>query len=192
MLQRELDFERTRLHRLVAHARDSGGHPTTAEVPVLVHVLDSNDNQPLIAFDITGGGAGAGAGAGAEAGEAVVRVLEGPDSRDRLLAIVSVSDSDSGPNGQFSCTLDSVPAAGSLFQLVPFQSSSAGGPAYYQLKVAPDVELDREAPSVRDGVLQVAVTCEDHGVPHRLNAQRILAVGFELLLRSVISSSSLR
>ena len=176
-MQRELDYERARVHRLVVHARDAAGHPTTAEAVVLVHVLDTNDNPPLIAID---DGTTVG-----ETGEAavVVRVAEGAESRDRQLAIVSVSDPDAGPNGQFTCALSNVnPNAngnvpGALIQLVPFGGGGQSGSlAYYQLKVAPDVELDRESPAVRDGALQLTVTCEDRGVPHPLISQRRLTV----------------
>ena len=169
-MQRELDYERARVHRVAVHARDEAGHPTTAEAVVLVHVLDSNDNPPVIAFDN-------GAIEVGEDGEAVVRVVEGPESRDRQLAIVSVSDRDAGPNGQFTCALANAHVPGALFELVPFGSGGQSGPAaYYQLKVAPNVELDREAPAVRNGALQLTVTCEDRGVPHPLNAQRRLTV----------------
>lgn len=154
----------------MVHARDTAGHPTTAEATLLVYVLDANDNPPLIAFDVDENGAGAG-GAGAP----LVRVAEGAESRDRQLAIVSVSDPDAGANGQFGCALEASGAA--LFQLVPYQQAAqASGAAYYQLKVAAEGGLDREAPAVRDGALVLTVTCEDHGVPHRLSSQRTLTV----------------
>ena len=166
------------MHRVVVHARDEAGHPTFAEAVVLVHVLDSNDNSPLISFDDDAIKVG-------ETGEAVVRVVEGAESRDRQLAFVSVSDPDSGPNGQFTCALANAHTnlnanvPGALFQLVPFGGGGggqSGSTAYYQLKVAPDVELDRETPTVRDGALQLTVTCEDRGVQRSLSAELRLTV----------------
>lgn len=88
-----IDYEDRSVYRLVVVARDLGPDSTPGSVTVTINVLDSNDNAPEIIVDTLSSVAG---------------VAEASEMADvgTFVAHVSISDRDSGINGQFNCTLN--------------------------------------------------------------------------------------
>ncbi|XP_014384489.1 PREDICTED: protocadherin alpha-3-like [Myotis brandtii] len=136
-----LDFEETKLYEIQVEATDKGTPPMADHCTVLVEILDTNDNVP----------------------ELVIKSLSLPVLEDAplgtIIALISVSDLDSGNNGQISCTLS---------PHVPFKLVSTFK-NYYSLVL--DSALDRE--SLANYV--VVVTAQDGGSPS-LSATASLSV----------------
>ncbi|OXB74272.1 UNVERIFIED_CONTAM: hypothetical protein H355_011724 [Colinus virginianus] len=126
-----LDFEDVRLHELQIEARDKGFPPLAGHCSVELEVLDVNDNAP----------------------EVWVTSLSVPVSEDAALgtvvALLSVSDRDSGPNGRVRCAV----RPPSPFGLV----ATFAGSYSLVLREA----LDRE----RVSEYEVEVRAEDGGAP---------------------------
>ncbi|XP_037364235.2 protocadherin alpha-3-like [Talpa occidentalis] len=126
-----IDFEDTKLYEIQVDATDKGIPPMVGHCTVLVEILDTNDNIP----------------------ELVIKSLSLPVLEDAplgtVIALISVSDRDSGVNGQVTC---------SLTPSVPFKLVSTFR-NYYSLVL--DSALDRESvPSYG-----VVVTARDGGSP---------------------------
>ncbi|XP_041500572.1 protocadherin alpha-9 isoform X2 [Microtus oregoni] len=126
-----IDFEDRNNYEIHVDATDKGHPPLVAHCTVLVEILDENDNAP----------------------EIVLTPLSLPVKEDALLgtviALISVSDQDSGVNGQVTC---------SLILHVPFKLVSTFK-NYYSLVL--DSALDRETtPDYK-----VVVTARDGGSP---------------------------
>ncbi|XP_054424295.1 protocadherin alpha-3 isoform X2 [Pteronotus mesoamericanus] len=136
-----LDFEETKLYEIQVLATDKGNPPMADHCTVLVEILDTNDNGP----------------------ELIIKSLSLPVLEDAplgtVIALISVSDRDSGANGQVTCTLS---------PHVPFKLVSTFK-NYYSLVL--DSALDRE--SVSD--YAVVVTARDGGSPS-LSATASLSV----------------
>ncbi|XP_054423927.1 protocadherin alpha-1-like [Pteronotus mesoamericanus] len=136
-----LDYEETKSYEIQVKAVDKGSPPMSNHCKVLVKVLDVNDNAPELA----------------------VTSLSLPIREDAplstVIAFISVSDRDSGANGQVTCTLS---------PHVPFKLVSTFK-NYYSLVL--DSALDRE--SVSD--YAVVVTARDGGSPS-LSATASLSV----------------
>uniref|UniRef100_A0ABI8ACM8 Cadherin domain-containing protein n=1 Tax=Felis catus TaxID=9685 RepID=A0ABI8ACM8_FELCA len=130
-VQGNIDFEETKLYEIQVEATDKGNPPMAGHCTVLVEILDTNDNVP----------------------ELVIKSLSLPVLEDAplgtVIALISVSDRDSGVNGQVTCTLS---------PHVPFKLVSTFK-NYYSLVL--DSALDRE--SVADYAL--VVTARDGGSP---------------------------
>ncbi|XP_064886321.1 LOW QUALITY PROTEIN: protocadherin alpha-6-like [Columba livia] len=130
-LRGELDFEDVGLYRLQVDATDQGNPPLSGHCKVVVEVLDVNDNAP----------------------EVWVTSLSVPVPEDAsvgtVVALLSVSDRDSGANGRVRCAV--WPAA--PFGLV----STFAGSYSLVLREA----LDRE----RVSEYEVEVRAEDGGSP---------------------------
>ncbi|XP_035869642.1 protocadherin alpha-10 isoform X7 [Phyllostomus discolor] len=126
-----IDFEDSNTYEIHVDVTDKGNPPMVGHCTVLVEILDENDNSP----------------------EVVVTSLSLPvreDAQvDTVIALISVSDRDSGVNGQVTC---------SLTPHVPFKLVSTFK-NYYSLVL--DSALDRE--SVVD--YAVVVTARDLGSP---------------------------
>ncbi|XP_061313186.1 protocadherin alpha-3-like [Pezoporus flaviventris] len=140
-LRGALDFEDVRLHELQIEARDKGFPPLSGHCSVELEVLDVNDNSP----------------------EVWVTSLSVPVPEDAavgtVVALLSVSDRDSGENGRVRCT---------VWPPVPFALVSTFGGSYsLVLREA----LDRERVSEYD----LEVRAEDGGSPP-LRASRGLRV----------------
>ncbi|KAB0338589.1 hypothetical protein FD754_024473, partial [Muntiacus muntjak] len=131
VIQGNLDFENMNLYKIRIEATDKGHPPMAGHCTVLVKVLDKNDNVPQIALTS----------------------LSLPVREDAqfgtVIALIRVSDLDSGPNGQVTC---------SLTPYVPFKLVSTFK-NYYSLVL--DSTLDRE--SVAN--YEVVVTARDGGSP---------------------------
>ncbi|XP_040831397.1 protocadherin alpha-6-like [Ochotona curzoniae] len=128
-----LDFEHVNSYKILIDATDKGHPPMAGHCTVLVKVLDTNDNVP----------------------EIVLTSLSLPVKEDAplgtVIALISVSDRDSGPNGQVTCSLEPhVP-----FKLVSTYKN------HYSLVL--DSGLDRESVSGYD----VVVRARDAGSPPR-------------------------
>ncbi|XP_060233388.1 protocadherin alpha-13 isoform X5 [Meriones unguiculatus] len=126
-----LDFEEIQLYEISVEAADKGSIPMAGHCTLLVEVLDVNDNAP----------------------EVTVTSLSLPVREDAqpstVIALISVSDRDSGANGQVSC---------SLSPQVPFRLVSTFK-NYYSLVL--DSALDRESTAA----YEVVVTARDGGSP---------------------------
>ncbi|XP_070374199.1 protocadherin alpha-1 isoform X11 [Equus asinus] len=136
-----LDYEEAKSYEIQVKAVDKGSPPISNHCKVLVKVLDVNDNAP----------------------ELVVTSLSLPVREDAplstVIAFISVSDRDSGVNGQVTCTLT---------PHVPFKLVSTFK-NYYSLVL--DSALDRE--SMEN--YEVVVTARDGGSPS-LSATASLSV----------------
>uniref|UniRef100_A0A8C6F142 Protocadherin alpha 3 n=1 Tax=Monodon monoceros TaxID=40151 RepID=A0A8C6F142_MONMO len=126
-----IDFEFTKLYEIQVEATDKGNPPMADHCTVVVEILDTNDNVP----------------------ELVVKSLSLPVLEDAplgtVIALISVSDGDSGANGQVTCTLT---------HHVPFKLVSTFK-NYYSLML--DSALDRESMAN----YEVVVTARDGGSP---------------------------
>ncbi|KAM8971906.1 protocadherin Fat 4-like [Pelodytes ibericus] len=124
-----LDFEDKQTYEMTVEAKDGGGLVTHCRV--LIQIIDINDNAP----------------------EIVVASLSTPIPEDSLpgtlIALIHVSDLDSGKNGDVTCeTTDSL-----LFKLIPSSND------YYQLVTAS--LIDRETTAVYN----ITLLAKDEGSP---------------------------
>ncbi|XP_061045688.1 protocadherin alpha-11 isoform X4 [Eubalaena glacialis] len=126
-----LDYEENKFYEIDVQATDKGNPPMAGHCTVWVEILDANDNAP----------------------EVTVTSLSLPVREDTqpstVIALISVSDRDSGANGQVIC---------SLTPSVPFKIVSTFK-NYYSLVL--DSALDRESVSV----YKLVVTARDGGSP---------------------------
>ncbi|XP_053847444.1 protocadherin alpha-6-like [Vidua macroura] len=140
-LRKDLDFEDVSLYRLQVGATDQGNPPLSGHCKVVLEVLDVNDNAP----------------------EVRVTSLSVPVAEDAsvgtVVALLSVSDRDSGENGRVRCW---------VWPASPFglEATFAGS---YSLVLRE--ALDRE----RVSEYEVEVRAEDGGAP-ALRASRGLRV----------------
>ncbi|XP_003404851.3 protocadherin alpha-6-like [Loxodonta africana] len=131
VIQGNLDFEQRNLYEIRIDATDKGHPPMAGHCTVLVKVLDKNDNAPQIALTSVS--------------------LPVPEDAElgTVIALIRVSDLDSGDNGQVTC---------SLAPHVPFKLLSTFK-NYYTLVLK--TALDRENVSTYD----LVVTARDGGLP---------------------------
>ncbi|XP_033621480.1 protocadherin alpha-1-like [Fukomys damarensis] len=126
-----LDYEEAKSYEIQIKAVDKGSPPMSSHCKVLVKVLDVNDNTP----------------------EVVITSRSLPIREDApfstIIALIAVSDRDSGVNGEVTC---------SLTPHVPFKLVSTFK-NYYSLVL--DSALDRESASD----YEVVVTARDGGSP---------------------------
>ncbi|XP_068392137.1 protocadherin alpha-13 isoform X2 [Eschrichtius robustus] len=127
----KLDFEEKKLYEISVEAIDKGNIPMAGHCTILVEIVDINDNAP----------------------EVTVTSLALPMREDAqvgtVIALISVSDRDSGANGQVTCSL----MPHSPFKLVSTFKN------YYSLVL--DSALDRESAAN----YEVVVTARDAGSP---------------------------
>lgn len=132
----DLDFESQENLAITVIAMDQGHRQRTGFSQVLVRILDENDNAPQIVLHPIGG----------EEGCTEVAENQAPGS---FVAHLSVSDRDSGHNGEFRC---GVRGLRGHFILIQLNSPT-------EFKLVTTSELDRE---VSDGY-DVTVICSDNG-----------------------------
>nr|XP_034373832.1 protocadherin alpha-11 isoform X10 [Arvicanthis niloticus] len=126
-----LDYEENKFYEIEVLATDKGTPPMVGHCVVLVEILDINDNSPEVTLTSL---------------SLPVREDAQPNT---VIALISVSDLDSGINGQVTCSLTSN---------VPFKIVSTFK-NYYSLVL--DSSLDRERVSTYD----LVVTARDGGSP---------------------------
>ncbi|XP_075397805.1 protocadherin alpha-10 isoform X7 [Tenrec ecaudatus] len=126
-----IDFEDTRTYEIHVDATDKGTPPMVGHCTILVEILDQNDNSPVVA----------------------VTSLSLPVREDAqegtVIALIGVSDQDSGVNGQVTCSL----TPNAPFKLVSTFKN------YYSLVL--DSALDRESVAA----YELEVTARDGGSP---------------------------
>ncbi|CAM5170834.1 unnamed protein product [Natator depressus] len=135
-----LDFEDTNLYEVRVQATDRGNPPMVGQCTILVEVLDLNDNAPELA----------------------VTSLSLPVPEDAppgtVVALISVSDRDSGDNGKVTC---SIPPD------LPFQLVSTFK-NYHSLVLAEAVDRERVSE------YKILVTARDEGAPSLSASSSIL------------------
>ncbi|KAG6923965.1 protocadherin alpha 8 [Chelydra serpentina] len=136
----QLDFEKNKVYDLQIQADDKGNLPLSGHCKVLIDVLDVNDNAPELA----------------------VTSLSLPVREDAppgtVVALVSVSDRDSGDNGKVTCSIPpNLP-----FQLVSTFKN------YHSLVLAEAVDRERVSE------YKILVTARDEGAPSLSASSSIL------------------
>ncbi|KAM4869032.1 protocadherin alpha-5 isoform 12-T12 [Urocitellus parryii] len=127
----ELDYEDCNLYEINIDAVDRSTFPLTGHCKVIVKLLDVNDNSPEMAIT------------------SLFLPIKEDAPLGTVIALISVSDPDSGSNGQVTCSLTSH---------VPFKLMSTFK-NYYSLVL--DSALDRE--SIFE--YELVVTAKDGGSP---------------------------
>ncbi|XP_056667395.1 protocadherin alpha-13 isoform X20 [Monodelphis domestica] len=127
----ELDFEKNNRYEIQVEAIDKGNPPMAGHCTVLVEILDTNDNSPQVS----------------------VTSLSLPVREDSplgtVIALISVSDGDSGANGQVTCSLS---PTGPFTLVSTFRN-------YYSLVL--EGPVDRESVPT----YELVVTARDSGMP---------------------------
>ncbi|XP_056667400.1 protocadherin alpha-4 isoform X25 [Monodelphis domestica] len=82
-----IDFEETKLFEFQVEATDKGTPPLVGHCTVLIEILDINDNAPEVAVT------------------SLLLPVREDAPPGTVIALISVSDSDSGANGQVTCSL---------------------------------------------------------------------------------------
>ncbi|XP_061904083.1 protocadherin-10-like [Entelurus aequoreus] len=135
-----IDYEKARMHEIYIQAKDKGPSAVAVHCKVLVNVLDRNDNLP----------------------EVILTSVSTPVHEDAppgtVIAVISVTDKDSGENGNVDCEIPN---------LVPFQLHSSFK-NYYTL-VTSDF-LDRETVTEYN----ITLTARDMGFPPLFTRKNIL------------------
>uniref|UniRef100_A0A8C7XJ34 Protocadherin-19 n=1 Tax=Oryzias sinensis TaxID=183150 RepID=A0A8C7XJ34_9TELE len=138
-----LDYETTQIYEIDVQARDLGPNSIPAHCKVTVNVMDTNDNPPVISL--------------LSLNTEMVEVSENAQ-RGYVIALVRVSDKDSGANGKVQCRLQgNVP-----FRLQEYESFST---------ILVDGKLDRE----QKDTFNLTIQAEDSGTPP-LRATKSLVV----------------
>ncbi|KAJ6661385.1 hypothetical protein lerEdw1_015013 [Lerista edwardsae] len=138
----KVDFEDINLYNIEIEAKDKGSPPLSGHCSILIEILDVNDNAP----------------------EMSLKSMLVPVPEDSLpgvvVALVSISDRDSGVNGQVSCSLW---PTGLPFKLVSTFKN------YYSLVLAEPVDREQVAE------FRLVVVARDEGAPS-LSASSSLVV----------------
>lgn len=139
----DLDYETTQIYEIDVQAKDLGPNSIPAHCKVTVNVMDTNDNPPVISL--------------LSLNTEMVEVSENAQ-RGYVIALVRVSDKDSGANGKVQCRLQgNVP-----FRLQEYESFST---------ILVDGRLDRE----QKDTYNLTIQAEDSGIPP-LRATKSLVV----------------
>ncbi|XP_054840813.1 protocadherin alpha-5-like [Eublepharis macularius] len=83
----KVDFEENSVYNVEIEAKDKGSPPLSGHCTILIEILDLNDNAPEILL------------------KSMVVPLPEDSPLGTVLALISISDRDSGANGQVSCSL---------------------------------------------------------------------------------------
>ncbi|XP_003782163.1 protocadherin alpha-4 [Otolemur garnettii] len=131
MVKGYIDFEESKSYEIIVEGTDKGQLPLSGHCRVIVEIEDNNDNVPDLEF------------------QSLSLPIREDAPLGTVIALISVSDRDSGANGQVTCTLTSH---------VPFKLASTFK-NYYSLVL--DSALDRESVSA----YELVVTARDGGLP---------------------------
>uniref|UniRef100_A0A6J0U549 Protocadherin alpha-5-like isoform X13 n=1 Tax=Pogona vitticeps TaxID=103695 RepID=A0A6J0U549_9SAUR len=138
----KVDFEDISVYTIEAEAKDKGNPPLSGHCTVFVEILDINDNAPEMSV------------------KPMLLPIPEDSSPGAVVALISISDRDSGSNGQVSCSL--WPTG------LPFKLESTFK-NYYSLVLAHP--LDRE----QVAEFEVVIVAQDQGIPS-LSASSSLVV----------------
>ncbi|XP_068596836.1 protocadherin alpha-4-like [Brachionichthys hirsutus] len=127
--KKNIDFEENNAFEIRVQANDGASSPMTSHTKLLIEVLDINDNAPAISI------------------RSLLKSVKEDASIGTAVALVSVSDKDSGKNGIMTCKVSND---------VPFKLES-NYKNYYSLVV--DGPLDRE----RTSQYNISITAVDEG-----------------------------
>ncbi|XP_067117396.1 protocadherin-17-like [Osmerus mordax] len=131
-IQGEIDYEENPIIEFDVQAKDLGPNPIPGHCKITVKVLDKNDNWPIISFVSVRQGA--------------ISEAAPPES---VIALVRVTDKDSGRNGQLQCR---------VLGNVPFRLQENNDNFYTLLTDRP---LDRE---MKDEY-NITIVARDNGIP---------------------------
>uniref|UniRef100_A0A087X3Y7 Cadherin domain-containing protein n=1 Tax=Poecilia formosa TaxID=48698 RepID=A0A087X3Y7_POEFO len=127
-----IDYETANVYKLDVQASDKGQPPMTTDCRVIIKIQDVNDNKPEI--EIT----------------SLSSLVPEDSKHGTVVALVSFTDRDSGPNGKVLCRLtDKVP-----FELKPSYKEN-------MYSLVTKANLDRETLSYYD----ISITATDCGEP---------------------------
>ncbi|KAF7653627.1 hypothetical protein LDENG_00080720 [Lucifuga dentata] len=135
----EVDYEESNTHQIYVQAKDMGANAVPAHCKVLVKLVDVNDNTPEIGFST------------------VTESVSEQDAPGTVIALFSVSDRDSGDNGQMSCE---------ILGDVPFKLKSSFKNYY---TIVTDGPLDRESTDS----YTITVVAKDKGQPSLATSKSI-------------------
>ncbi|XP_029366825.1 protocadherin-10-like isoform X2 [Echeneis naucrates] len=135
----EVDYEQSFTHQIYVQAKDLGANAVPAHCKVLVQLVDVNDNTPEISFST------------------VTESVSEEDAPGTVIALFSVSDRDSGENGQISCE---------ILGEVPFKLKSSFKNYY---TIVTDGPLDRESTDS----YTITVVAKDKGQPSLATSKSI-------------------
>ncbi len=128
----EIDFEHTNVYKLDVEASDKGQPPWTVQGRVIIRIQDINDNKPEI--ELT----------------SLSNIVAEDSKPGTVIALISVTDKDSGVNGKVVC---------SLSENVPFELKPSFQDNMYSLVTKG--RLDRELVPHYD----ITITATDLGQP---------------------------
>ncbi|XP_062410622.1 protocadherin-10a [Sardina pilchardus] len=135
----EVDYEESNTHQIYVQAKDLGPNAVPAHCKVLVKLIDVNDNTPEISFST------------------VTESVSEQAAPGTVIALLSVTDRDSGENGQITCE---------LLGDVPFKLKSSFKNYY---TIVTDGPLDRESADS----YTITVVAKDKGVPSLATSKSI-------------------
>ncbi|XP_066576248.1 protocadherin-10 isoform X2 [Amia ocellicauda] len=135
----EVDFEESSMYQIYVQAKDLGPNAVPAHCKVLVKVLDVNDNAPDISFST------------------VTESVSEKAAPGTVIALLSVTDKDSGENGQIHCE---------ILGDVPFKLKSSFRNYY---TIVTDGPLDRE----NADSYTITVVAKDKGSPSQTASKSI-------------------
>uniref|UniRef100_H2RV08 Si:ch73-379j16.2 n=1 Tax=Takifugu rubripes TaxID=31033 RepID=H2RV08_TAKRU len=131
-LKGKIDYETTDVFKLDVQASDKGQPPMTTDCRVIIKIQDVNDNEPHI--EVT----------------SITSMVPEDSKHGTVVALISVTDSDSGLNGKVTCSLSGN---------VPFELKPSFKENMYSLVTKES--LDRESVSHYD----ILITVRDYGDP---------------------------
>ena len=153
-LLKPLDYEQVTEYSLTIVAQDSGALPETAMTKVVIHVVDVNDNEPLVSIVSLVGGC-------PDCGNNIYLPVVAPVGT--IVASLRVIDQDSGSNGAFTCQVTAAhQSARGYFGLENNASSNIAVILQHTVDQLPVTQLPFD------------VSCEDRGIPSRKASQTFI------------------
>ncbi|XP_067663749.1 protocadherin-1-like isoform X2 [Haliotis asinina] len=140
----DIDYEENKQFQFMVEARDKGSPSRSSLVPVVINVIDKNDNKPEININLSPEGSD---------------ISEGAET-GRFIAHVSVTDRDDGKNGDFTCDMNDA-----HFSLDKFNANVNN-----VYKITLKEKLDHESSPTHN----VTITCKDKGDNPQTNSTSFL------------------
>ncbi|GAB1603903.1 protocadherin beta-15-like isoform X1 [Argonauta hians] len=134
-LSEQFTPERKQIYKLFIEARDNGNPPLSSVVPVVVNVINKQNNAPIIDVnfsELTGN----------------TGIIFESMEVGSFIAYVKVVDNDRGPNGEVTCNID--------HDKLQLQSLS-----HNRYKVVVKMSVDRE----KETQINLSIVCQDKGYP---------------------------